>query len=202
MKQLLMSALLAAGVAAVGPAPASAVSIGFSPASPISVLTGDTFGVDLVVSDLGSDVVSAFDVDVTYDMGLLSPIDYAFSSEQIGGGPLGDWSMFETVNNDDFTVDPFATAGIVDLFETSLLSDTELAALQGGGPVTLARIEFEAIDNGDANLGFIWDAFNDVKGRNNKPIIPSSVPEPTTIVLYGLGLALAGLAGLRRKAVN
>jgi len=202
MKQLLMSALLAAGVAAVGPAPASAVSIGFSPASPISVLTGDTFSVDLVVSDLGSEVVSAFDVDVTYDTGLLNPIDYIFSSEQIGGGPLGDWSAFETVNNDDFFVDPFATAGIVDLFETSLLSDTELAALQGGGPVTLATIEFEAIDNGDANLNFIWDAFNDVKGRNNKPIIPSSVPEPTTIALYGLGLALVGLAGLRRKAVN
>jgi hypothetical protein len=82
-----------------------------------------------------------------------------------------------------------------------------LYALQLGGPVTLATLQFTANSDGDtssltfANWGrdVLAGTFNDVKGRNNEVII-SQVPEPAS---FGLAaIALAGMltpGALRRR---
>lgn len=204
MKRLILRTLLISSIALLGVQSASAVSIDFVP-SVSSVNAGDTFSVDIVASGLGAapaDIVSAFAILVSYDSGVVTPTGYAFT------GNLGIPDV-ETVNNDSVVSDPFTLAGFADLFEISLLSDTELLTLQSGlgsyPSVTLATLTFDAnagIDDGsNPNLGFVWDEFHDVKGNSIRevPIIiyPTSIPEPATVLLMAAGIAGLGLG--RRK---
>lgn len=185
MKRLILSALFFTGLALVGLRPAMAVMIGFNPASPIPVLTGDVLDVDVVVSDLGSQIVSAYDLDISYDPLLATVADIIF------GDALG-------LSDIDTFTDALDLVGIVDLYEVSFLSDAELDTWQAGGPLTLATIRFDILGDGDLALDFIWDEFNDVKGRDNQVIIPASVPEPGTLLL--MAAAIAGLGYSRRRA--
>lgn len=196
MKRLILSALLSAGIALLGVQSASAVTIDFSPAVPATVASGDTLSVDIVASGLGTapaDIVSAFDILVSFDSAVLTPTGFSFNTN------LGDPGLFEALNNDTEGTDPFAVAGLADLFEVSLLSDADLLTLQSGlgsyPSVALASITFSAIADGNPNVSFVWDAFHDVKGSRNVPIYPT--PEPGTILLMAAGIAGLGLG--RRK---
>jgi hypothetical protein len=81
----------------------------------------------------------------------------------------------------------------VDFASISLLGDDQLLALQNGGPVTLATLEFTGDDPSSlafANWGMSNNVTNDVKGLDNRVIIPGgSVPEPATYMLVTLALA-------------
>jgi hypothetical protein len=87
---------------------------------------------------------------------------------------------------------------LVDFASTSLLGDDDLFALQHGGPVTLAMLQFTANADGDissltfANWGrdVLAGTFNDVQGRNNEVFV-GQVPEPASF-----GLAAIALAGM------
>jgi hypothetical protein len=184
MKRLILSALFFTGLALVGLRPAMAVMIGFDPTSPIPVLAGDVLDVDVVVSDLGGQIVSAYDLDITYDPLLAMVNNITF------GDALG-------ISNLDTIAFGLDLVGIVDLFEVSFLTDAELDTWQAGGPLTLATIRFDILEDGDLALDFIWDEFNDVKGRDNRVIIPASVPEPGTLLL--MAAAIAGLGYSRRR---
>jgi hypothetical protein len=169
---------LLAGVAALAlAAPAGAVNIGIVPA-------GNT--VDIVVSDLGGEAIAAYDIDLAFDSTLFSVLDVTFS------GLLGDFAAEETDQYWD------SAGGVVDLYEVSFLSDDELSALQGGSDFTLLSILFDG-DVSNADFRFIWDAFNDVKCRDNRVCFPVATPEPGTLALLGLGLL--GMAIGRRRRV-
>lgn len=169
---------LLAGVATLAlAAPAGAVTLSIVP-------SGDTVGI--VVSGLGGDAIAAYDIDLTFDNNAFSVLDVTFS------GLLGDFAADETDQYWD------SAGSILDLYEVSFLSDADLVALQGGNDFTLLSIKFDG-DVSNAEFGFIWDAFNDVKCTDNQVCYPVSVPEPGSLALLCMGLL--GLAvGRRRRA--
>ncbi|WP_144290155.1 PEP-CTERM sorting domain-containing protein [Ideonella sp. A 288] len=186
LKKLARVAAVAAALVIGAASAVAAPTIYFGPATDAG---GGVIGVDVVVGDLGAQIVSAFDLDVSYDVGALTFGTVLFSNM------LGDASFFEAIN-------AFAeSGGVVDLAAVSLLSDAELLTLQGGGPVVLATLQFTGSDA--SSLAFInWgtdlvnNTTNDVKGLDNQVIIP--VPEPASYGLAGLALLAAGIA--RRRA--
>ncbi len=187
-KQLAAAAALLAGLGSAWAAPVVSVVGGGS------FLAGQAVMVDVVVDGLPvGGIVSAYDLDLAFDAALLD-----FGSANLSSA-LGDPALGEVIQDG-----ALAAPGLVDLWAVSLLSDAELAALQLGGPVTLAQIEFTALADGDASgLAFTnWGPFNDVKGANNEIII-GQVPEPASLALVGIALAgIAGSAAQRRRAAQ
>jgi len=181
--------------------PASAVTIGFDPATQ-SVALGDAVQVDLVISDLGGEIISAYDLDLTYDPTVVDATGVTFTMA------LGDELFFETFNAVDLS-----SSGVVDLAQLSLLSDAELAALQPGDSVEVATLHFDTVGAGTTHFGFVFDDFNDVKGLDGGvlPIVedagsitvrsPSEapIPEPSAAILFVAGAMLVRRR-VRRRA--
>lgn len=203
----LVAAVFALGLLLL-PAGAGAVSIGLDPAAQ-SVQPGDAVSVDVVFSDLGGEIISTYDLDVIFDPGVLVATDVLFTTQ------LGDPdALFFPEVFSDFDL---STSGLVDLSQLSLLDDDMLFALQGGETVTVATIAFQALGAGTTDLEFVFDAVNDVKGRDAAvlPIDPSGasvtvegpssqspVPEPSAGLLFAVGslLVAPALRGSRHRA--
>ncbi len=169
-----------------------AISIGFQPASQ-SVVLGDSVLVDIVVSDLGGEIVSAYDLDIGYDAAILSAVSVTF------GPLLGDEAFFEVFSDFDLS-----TPGLVDLAQLSLLSDAALLALQGGDSVVLATLGFATVGMGATSLDFTFDVFNDIKGLNALQLDIDAVagtvgviPEPHASLLFALGVLVFSRAARR-----
>ena len=176
--------------------PAEAISIGFQPVTQ-TIAGGDIFSVDVVISGLtsASEIVSAFDLDVTYDSSILAATGITFSN--LLGNP--DPSFYESINGSGLT------SGRIDFWEVSLLSDADLITLQSDS-FSLATLTFQTFGAGATAL--LFDPFTfpgiDVKGllanrltldvsAGNVTVIGQSVPsnpvsEPPTIWLCLLGL--------------
>ncbi|MBI5256833.1 MAG: PEP-CTERM sorting domain-containing protein [Burkholderiales bacterium] len=180
------TALLGGLMLTAGPASAAA-TIYFTGGGAFTA--GSSVSVDVMVGNLpAGEAVTAFDIDVGYDGTMLSFFD-VFFDVQLGDSLLGEAIEGATGSS----------PGLVDLFSLSLLTDAELVALQAGGPVHLASLQFTALTDGDTSgMSFMnWGPFNDVKGVGNKILI-GQVPEPAS---FGLAaLALLGLGLTRRRA--
>jgi len=176
--------------------PASALNINFVPGFQ-TVSPGDTFALDIVVSGLEAvtpnEIVSAYDLDVTYNSSLFTATGVTFGS--LLGLSLQNSSL--------------ATLGLVDLAEVSLESDAALGALQGDS-VTLATLAFKASGGqGTGNFNFVFNATNDVKGNGaavldlspgTAAVQVGATPEPGTLVLLASGLVGLVLHQRRRMA--
>ncbi|MFQ5776151.1 MAG: cohesin domain-containing protein [Kiloniellaceae bacterium] len=182
--------LLLGAFAALRPIPAAAVTIGFDPPSPFAVTSGDAVSVDIVVSDLGGGIVSAFDLDVSYDTSFLTATSVTF------GFDLGIPFFFEALTSFDLS-----TPGLVDLAEVSLLSDAQLVTIQGPS-VILATLGFSALQTGTTALAFLFGPGQDVKGANNQVILPVAVPEPATWLVFVSGLAALMLTRRRTRRAS
>lgn len=196
MKKLLCCNLVL-GLALLGHAtPTLAISLSFVPPSQ-EVLVGDLVTVDVVASGLEAvvpeEIVSAYDLDVSYDPGILQALSVTF-------GSLLGFSL----QNFDLSV-----PGVVDVAELSLESDTVLAALQPDSFI-LATLSFNAVGIGTSALEFVPDLIFgiDVKGRDAQVLSLTAssgsatvVPEPGTLSLLGSGLAVAILLRWQKQRV-
>ena len=174
----------------------SAIMIDFVPASS-SVEQGASLNVDIVISDLASagEIVSAYDLNVSYDSSYLSATDVTF------GNYLDDL-FFPGFTLQDSSL---TTPGLINLSELSLLSDAELAAQQPDS-FTLATLTFEALAIGTSALIFEPDPFFgiDVKGNFFEVLAldagtgsvtvtgPVGVPEPSSLLLFALAFLFPG----------
>jgi len=171
-----------------------AVSIGLDP-SPVATSAGSTFTLDLVVAGLGDGAapsLGSYDLDVLFDASVLALDAVAFGA--LLGGPADSLQAAAEI-----------VAGTWDVSELSLLSPSELDALQPTSFV-LATLSFSALAAGTTSVtltGLAGDAFGralDLQlGAARVEIAGGAVvPEPGAALLFACG-ALA-VARARRAA--
>ena len=173
---------------------ALAITIGFEPASQI-VPVGELVSVDLVISGLGDysePSLGSFDLNITYDTAILDFTGYTL------GSYLGDISLWEAVDDSWGETTP----GTINLAEVSLLSVSELDALQPSS-FPLATLTFDTLTIGTSSLDIsitaLADAYGDPLSADVQSGNISPVPEPASFILIGFGLGGIGIS--RRKKV-
>lgn len=169
------------------------------------VFSGEQVILQLWARDLGSDIVSGFDLDVNFEQNIVG-----FDS-QVFGDALGDGI--------DSVQDAVQAGGAINLAEVSFLSDAELESLQSNGAgrvdVLLARLFFTANSVGNAEFSLGFDAvFGGLFGAGVADLsfelplqpllievqaaLPNPVPEPETLAI--VLIMLGGLAAKRERS--
>jgi hypothetical protein len=166
--------------------PVHAILLSLVPSS-ATVTTGNTVDVDVIISGLGNPPsVGTFDLDIGFNTAILAPTAVTF------GAFLGDPALFEALTAFDF-----GTPGRVEFAEVSLLSPSELDALQQSS-FSLATLSFSAIANGTSPFFFAGNQIVDDAFGNKLPI-----PEPATVLLLAAGLiALRTIRRPLRRSVS
>ncbi len=177
---------------------AQSTTIGFDP-SFTSVTQGDSFDVELFISDLGNGVapsLGAFDIDVAFDASIIS----------FTGATFGDPGIGDQLDLSGFGLNPSGIApspGSVNLFEVSLDFPFDLDDFQAPA-FTLATLSFDAIAVGVSMLQIDRSVLSDSLGAPLRAdtlligeVVVDPVPEPMTLLLVGFGLL--GFAGVSRR---
>ena len=182
MKKLIFTSFLVLLCGWLVSVPARAVSIDFNPPSPYTQ-AGGTLSVDVVVSDLGDGIVTAFDLNVLYNSGWLTNPSVVF------GSWLGDPGLWQVVNDYSIRATADPVVWVLNFSAVSYLSDADLKMLQQVAHGTpLATLNFEVLQSG-ATLD--W-------GPDNMIVL---APEPGTVLLLAGGLLIGAFCRrLGRKA--
>ena len=175
-------------------AQSQAAILSFENQTPASLTEGDSFTVDVVVSDLGGEIVSAYDFNISWDTSFLS-LDTVSFTDALAADPF-----------DEVVGDAPDGPGMHNVFGFSFESDADILARQGGDSVTLLSLAFDTLNAGMTSLAFAGSPFAggiiDVKGTNAEELqiaelaLPitidprqQGVPAPGAAMLLALGLA-------------
>lgn len=203
MNKLLSSLALAA--AAVAAAPAQAAPVVTFSASSYQVAVGDVVTVDLSISGLGAEILSAFDINMLYDGSVMTNASVTHSVFAGAFGPFLEQDQASTSFD-------FGNTGVIDY---SLSDDATLAAQQADDFLML-RFAFTADADGFSFIGlggdldfernFVGLNFASLDVEVNGICIGvgtgtcNAVPEPASFGLAALGLVGAFMpAALRRR---
>ena len=185
---------------------ASAAVVSFSPSSQF-VSLGDNASVDLRISGLGDEILTGFDLDVSFDDSILSFQSFTFGT----GLDLFGLGSLQLVDD--------SLPGLVNVYEVSFDLDDELKLFQANDFI-LGTFNFGTLNYGtsplnvavgplgvalsgelvfDPDLGFEFVSELEMKVQEGSI---SVVPVPAAIWLFGTGLI--GLVGFskRRKAIS
>lgn len=182
---------LAAATLLCGSLSANAIMISVAP-SMQTVSVGDSLFVDVVISDLGAGAaptIGAFDIDVMFDTGVLDLTSVVFGT---GLDVLGLGSLQGVIGT-----------GPINVFEVSLDNPGDLRALQADS-FTLFTMNFDALAAGMSGIDLMVNDLSSAGGRSFPRVGVASgevsveraqdMPEPATMLLFGLGLAGLGFA--------
>jgi hypothetical protein len=203
MKKSLLALAAAAATLAGAPA-AAAIVVSMLPAVQ-SVAVGDSILVDIRISGLGNEILSAFDLNVLFDSALVSNAP----------GAQGI-SFFGTQFGPDFVSSAsFASGNNGAIGDAFPLPDDDIAAIQTDDSFTFLTFRWTAAADGALFLNFGSDPFfeRNVVGRNGDSLNATfqgacvaigtgdcnRVPEPATYALAGLALLGCGLTSTRRR---
>jgi hypothetical protein len=169
--------------------PSLAISLDLVPDS-ATVVAGDTLDVDVIISGVAAGAppsVGGFDLVVSFDPTILS-----LREADVSFGPfLGDPALFEALTDVTF-LPSVPELAFVNIAEVSFLSPAELDALQPAS-FTLATLSFSVLASGTTTLTFSQADVVDAFGR------PFRAPLPSTVLLFGAGLAGLAAAAWRRQ---
>ncbi len=177
-----------------------AAVLSFDPSAQ-AVGLGANASVDLRISGLGDDILTAFDLDVTFDDSILGFQSFTFGTglDALGLGTLNSATDLG--------------GGVVNVFELSLDFDAVLMIHQPNDFV-LGTFSFATLGLGTSALTTTVDTLVGqlvfVPGRGevaselpaqaqSGSITVVPVPEPATLTLFGLGLLGLGAARWRKK---
>ena len=204
-KQFLVCLMVLFGLLHMGAASAALVMVSFDPVNQ-TVVQGNPVSVDLVISDLGNEILTGFDLEISFDDSILS-----FQSFTVGPGPTGldpsglDFGFFSY----GFDLG-LGTAAVGDV---SVDSDATLQATQPDSFV-LGTLAFDTLSIGTSALTISYALLAgelDASGLSVTElqadlgagsIEVSPIPVPAAIWLFGTGLI--GLIGFskRRKVIQ
>ena len=183
MKKLIWLSVVVGFSGLLRASPAPAISLDLVPSS-VTVVAGYSLSVAVVISGLvagGPPSVGAFDLTVSFNPAILSPTGVTF------GLFLGNPGLLEALTGFNFL------AGLVEFAEVSLLSPSDLDALQPAS-FTLATLSFTALASGTTILSFSEIIVDDAFGNKLLP-----VPEPGSLVLMGASLVWLGARAWRQS---
>lgn len=166
----------------------SATTLSFSPV-PATIYQNQNVAIDIMVSGLAADQdLSTFDFNVLYDPSVLFLTSFSLTDNL---GVIDDVDVIDLSTG----ADPFS--GIINLSEFSYLTDFSAQA----DSFRLATLNFTGNLLGSSDLRFdsvlLGDGFGESMSFLAETGKVNVVPEPTTMLLFGTGLA--GLVGIRRK---
>lgn len=206
MKKTLSALALAAGTLLAAAPASAAIVVSFVPAAN-HINIGDSVSVQMNISGLGAEILSAFDIDMLFNGLVLNnnSVTHSAIPLQFGAYPADSYIGVSFLPGD------------TDVVDGSFLSDATLAANQADA-FTVLTFDFTGVGNGTTfvNLGpdltfqrnFVGLNFATLDVTVNGACIAvgsgdcgggPQVPEPASFGLAALGLLALGAAGRARR---